>query len=61
MMCYLNKQNFCFSYMDVGWQSKKWENDVFNGNSGTIPYGRESLHIAASITLMRNPNPYSCI
>ena len=25
------------------------------------PYWRESLHIAASITSMRNPNPYSCI
>ena len=25
------------------------------------PYWRESLHIATLITLMRNPNPYSCI
>ena len=37
MMRYLNKQNFCVTYMDVGRQSKKWENDVLNGESGTIP------------------------
>ena len=39
MMCYLNKQNFCVSYMDVGRQNKKWENDVLNGESGTTLYG----------------------
>ena len=37
MMRYLNNQNFCVSYMDVGRQSKKWKNDVLNGESGTIP------------------------
>ena len=35
MMRYLNKQNFCESYIDVGRQSKKWENDILNGESGT--------------------------
>lgn len=27
IMCYLNKQNFCVSYLDVGRQSKKWKNE----------------------------------
>ena len=35
MMRYLNKQNFCVSYTDVGRQSKKWENDILNGESST--------------------------
>ena len=25
IICYLNKQNFCVSYMDVGRQNNKWE------------------------------------
>ena len=37
MMRYLNKQNFCVSYVEVVRQSKKLENDEFNGESGTIP------------------------
>ena len=35
MMRYLNKENFHMSYMDVGKQSKKWENDFLNGESST--------------------------
>ena len=35
MMRYLNKENFRMSYMDVGKQSKKWENDLLNGESST--------------------------
>ena len=41
MMHYLNKRNFCLSYMDVGRQSKKWENDVLNGESGTASLLKE--------------------
>ena len=37
MMRYLNKHNFCVSYVEVVRQSKKLENDEFNGESGTIP------------------------
>ena len=37
MMCYLNKQNFSVSYMGIGKQSKKWENDVLNEESSTTP------------------------
>ena len=37
MMCYLNKQNFSVSYMSIGKQSKKWENDVLNEESSTTP------------------------
>ena len=37
LMRYLNKQNFSVSYMQLGGQSKKWENDVLNGESGTTP------------------------
>ena len=37
MMRYLNKQNFSVSYMQLGGRSKKWENDVSNGESGTTP------------------------
>ena len=37
MMRYLNKQNFCVSYMDVKRQSKKWENNILNGESSTMP------------------------
>ena len=61
MMRYSYKQNFCVSWMDVGRQSKKWANGVLNRESGTTPYWREFVHIAASITLMRNPNPYPWI
>ena len=44
MRC-LDKQNFCVSYMDVGRQSKKCENDVLNGESGAIPLLKgESTH-----------------
>ena len=32
-----------------------------NGDSGTTPYRKETLHIAASMTSMRNPNLYRCI
>ena len=35
MMRYLNKENFHMSYMDVGKQSKKWENGLLNGESST--------------------------
>ena len=35
---YLNEQNICVSYMGVGEQSKKWENDVLHGESGTFPF-----------------------
>ena len=38
MMRYLNKQNFCVSYMEVGRQNKKWKNDVLNGDSGKTTY-----------------------
>ena len=38
MMRYLSKQNFSVSYMDVGRQSKKWENDKLNCESGKRPY-----------------------
>ena len=34
---YLNKQNFCVSYMDVGRQNNKWENNLLDGESGTTP------------------------
>ena len=37
MMHYLNKQNFCVSYMGVGRQNKKWENDVLNRENSTTP------------------------
>ena len=53
MMRYVNKQNFCVSYMDAGRQKKK--------RVVLPPYWRESLHIAASITSIRNPNLYPCI
>ena len=50
------------SYMDVERQSKKLENHLLNGESGTASYWRESpLHIVASTTSMRNPNPFPCI
>ena len=35
MMCYLNNQNICASYMDVGRQSKRQVNYVLNEKSGT--------------------------
>ena len=35
IMYYLNKQNFCVSYMDVGRQNNKWEYDILNGENGT--------------------------
>ena len=41
MMHYLNKRNFCLSYMDVRRQSKKWENDVLNGENGTASLLKE--------------------
>ena len=41
MMRYLNKKNFCVSYMEVGRQSKKLENDELNGESGTVPLLKE--------------------
>ena len=44
MMCYLNKQNFYVSYMDLGRRSKKWENDVLNGESDTNPPCEGRLH-----------------
>ena len=37
IICYLNKQNFCVSYMDVGRQNNKWENNLLDGESGTTP------------------------
>ena len=61
IMCYLNKQNFRVSYLDIWRQSKKWENDVLMERLVQPPHWRESLYIAASIMLMRNPNPYPCI
>ena len=38
IMCYRNKQNFCVSYMDVGRQSKKWENDILMERVVQSPY-----------------------
>ena len=61
MMHYLNKQNFCVSYMDLGKQSKKLENNVLMERVVLHPYWRESLHIAAAIMSMRNPTPYPCL
>ena len=60
----LNKQNFWVSYTDVRRQSKKWENDIWMKRVVLPPYWRYyilSVHIAASITLIRNLNPYLCI
>ena len=61
MMCFLNKQIFGVSYMDVGRQSKKWENDVLNGESGTTSLLKGVSNIAGLITSMRNTNSYPCI
>ena len=60
-MRYLNKQNSCLIYMNVRRQNKKYENDELMDRVVQSPYWRESLHIAALITSMRNLNPYSCI
>ena len=38
MMHYLNKQNFCVSYMDLGKQSKKLENNVLMERVVLYPY-----------------------
>lgn len=39
----------------------KVKNGKMNGDSGTTPYRKETLHIAAPMTSMRNPNLYRCI
>ena len=44
MMCYLNKQNFCISYVDAGRQSKKWENDVLMESGTTLLLKGVSTH-----------------
>ena len=49
IMRYLNKQKFCVSYMGIGRQSKKWENDMLMERLAQSPYWRES------------PNLYPCI
>ena len=49
MMRYLYKQKFCVSYMGIGRQSKKWENDILMERLAQSPNWRES------------PNPYPCI
>ena len=39
----------------------KWPTECWMGRVVQPSYWRESLHIAALITLMRNPNPHLCI